>query len=72
MNRLLATDIEIVPVNAEQAVRAAKLKVDQKISYAGAFALDLTMQSAERVLVTADYGFKVVENLARIKFLPAK
>jgi predicted nucleic acid-binding protein len=72
MNRLLAAEIEIVPVSAERAVQAAKLKVDCKISYADAFALDLAMQSAEHVLVTANYGFKVVENLARIEFLPVK
>lgn len=72
MDRFLATEIEIVPASAEQAVRAADLKVDRKISYADAFALDLAMQSAEHVLVTADYGFKVVEDLARIEFLPTK
>jgi predicted nucleic acid-binding protein len=72
VNRLLATDIEIVPVSVEQAVRAANLRADRKISYAGAFALDLAMQSAQHVLVTADYGFKVVDNLARIEYLPTK
>jgi predicted nucleic acid-binding protein len=72
MNRLLATDIEIVPATGEQAIRAAHLKVDRKISYADAFALDLAMQSTEHVLVTADYGFKVVDDLARIEFLPLK
>ena len=30
------------------------------------------MQSADHVLVTAHYGFKTVEDLARIEFLPAK
>jgi uncharacterized protein len=72
MNRLLAADIEIVPVSAERALQAARWKVDFKISYAEAFALDLATQSPEHVLVTADYGFKVVERLARIEFLPAK
>jgi predicted nucleic acid-binding protein len=72
MNGLQATEVEIVSASAEQAVRAADLKVDRKISYADAFALDLAMQSGEHVLVTADYGFKVVDDLARIEFLPAK
>jgi PIN domain nuclease of toxin-antitoxin system len=72
MNRLLATDIEIVPATGDQAIRAAHLKVDRKISYADAFALDLAMQSTEHVLVTADFGFKVVDDLARIEFLPVK
>jgi hypothetical protein len=46
--------------------------VDRKISYADAFALDLAMASLEHILVTADYGFKAVDDLARIEFLPAK
>ncbi len=69
---LLSNDMEIIPASADQAVRAADLKVDRKISYADAFALDLAMQSANQVLVTADFGFKAVEDLARIEFLPQK
>jgi len=72
MNGLLASGIEIVPVSGEQAVRAADLKVDRKISYADAFALDLAMQPSNPILVTADYGFKAVDNLAKIEFLPVK
>ena len=72
MNRLLATDLEIVPVSAEQSVRAADLKVDRRISYADAFAIDLAMRSDEHVLVTADFGFKAVDSLARIEYLPGK
>jgi hypothetical protein len=30
------------------------------------------MQSRANILVTADYDFKAVEDLARIEFLPAK
>jgi len=63
---------QIVTVSGERAVRAAGLKVDRNIAYADAFALELAMESAEHVLVTADYGFKPVEDLARIEFLPAK
>jgi AbrB family looped-hinge helix DNA binding protein len=72
LSALLSPEVEIVPASAEQAVRAADLKVDRKISYANAFALDLAMQSAEHVLVTADYGFKAVDDLAWIEYLPAK
>lgn len=69
---LLPSEATIVPATADRAVRAASLKVDRKISYADAFALDLAMDSPDHVLVTADYGFKDVEDLARIEFLPAK
>ena len=59
-------------ITGAQAVRAAALKVDRRISYADAFALELAMESSDRVLVTADYGFKNVDDLARIEFLPLK
>lgn len=69
---LLPSEAAIVPVTADRAVHAAGLKVDRNIAYADAFALELAMESAEHVLVTADYGFKPVEDLARIEFLPLK
>jgi hypothetical protein len=53
-------------------VRAAELRVDRKISYADAFAAELAVGIADHVLVTADYGFKAVEDLTRVEFLPAK
>ena len=68
----LPEDTHVVPADADQAVRAARLKVDRGISYADAFALDLAMKSPGHILVTADYGFKAVDNLARIEFLPLK
>lgn len=64
--------LQIIPVTAERAVHAGELRVDRKIAYADAFALDLAMQSPDRVLLTADYGFKAVADLARIEFLPVK
>lgn len=72
LSALLPTEAEIISVGGERAVRAAEMRVDRKIAYADAFALDLAMDSAEHVLVTADYGFKAVEDVARIEFLPAK
>ena len=62
----------VVSVSAERAVRAAELRVDRKLAYADAVALDLAMDSADQVLVTADYDFKAVDDLARIEFLPLK
>ena len=72
LSSLLPSEAEITPANAESAVHAAGMKVDRKISYADAFALDLAMASPDHVLLTADYGFKQVDDLARIEFLPAK
>lgn len=72
LDSLIPFEIEIVPVTGERAVRAAELRVDRRISYADAFALDLAMDSADHVLVTADYGFKAVNDMAQIEFLPMK
>ncbi|MGH9600365.1 MAG: PIN domain-containing protein, partial [Terracidiphilus sp.] len=69
---LMPSEAAIIPATADRAVRAANLKVDRSVSYADAFALDLAMDSPDHVLVTADYDFKRVEDLARIEFLPAK
>jgi predicted nucleic acid-binding protein len=72
MTQLLPSEVEIVTVTGERAVRAAALRVDRKIPFADAFAVELTMGSAEHVLVTADYDFKAVEDLIKIEFLPQK
>lgn len=72
LGSLLPSEATIVSASADRAVHAAALKVDRNIAYAGAFALDLVMDSPHHVLVTADYGFKQVDDLARIEFLPAK
>jgi predicted nucleic acid-binding protein len=68
----LPSEIEVVPATASDALRAAALKVDRHIAYADAFALGLALEFREHVLVTADYGFNAVADLANIEFLPAK
>jgi predicted nucleic acid-binding protein len=72
LTSLVPSEVQVISATAECAVRAAHLRADRKISYADAFALDLAMDSPDHVLVTADYGFKAVADLARIEFLPAK
>ena len=72
LSTLLPSEANIVSATADRAVHAANLKADRKISYADAFALDLASDSPDHVLVTADYDFKDVEDLAHIEFLPAK
>jgi len=64
--------LRVVPATRERAVHAAEIKQDRKLAYADAFALDLAMDAPNHVLVTADYDFKAVADLARIEFLPAK
>lgn len=67
---LLPSEAKVVSATAERAVHAASIKVDRNIAYADGFALDLAMDSPDHILVTADYGFKNVSDLARIEFLP--
>jgi predicted nucleic acid-binding protein len=69
---LLPSEAEIVPATGERAVRAAEIRLDRGISYADAFAVELALDSPDRVVVTADYGFKPVEDLIKVEFLPAK
>jgi ribonuclease VapC len=72
LGNLLPSEANVVSATADRAVHAAALRVDKNISYADAFAADLAMDSPDHVLVTADYGFKSVADLAKIEFLPAE
>ena len=72
LSNVLPSEAAVIPAHGDSAVRAANLKVDRRIAYADGFALELAMRSPSHVLVTADYGFKDVADLARIEFLPAK
>ena len=72
LDSLMPNELEIIPATAERAVRASTLRLERKIHYVDGFALDLAMDSPEHILVTADYDFKAVADLARIEFLPPK
>ena len=75
-NRAMAALSQFQPRIAEadggRALRAAAIKVDRKIAYADAFAVDLAMDTPDSLLITSDFGFKSVTDLAQIEFLPAK
>lgn len=72
LSRLAAFGFEVVPASAERAVRSALIKVERKIPYADAFGVELAADSAEHVLVTADFDVKAAEGDVRIEFLPVK
>lgn len=72
LDSLIPQELEIVPATGERAVRASAVRLERKIPYVDGFALDLSMDSPEHLLVTADYDFKSVDDLARIEFLPQK
>jgi predicted nucleic acid-binding protein len=72
LETLMPVELEVVTASADRAIRAAALRLESGIPYADAFALELAMGSAQKILVTADYDFTVATNLARIEFLPLK
>jgi ribonuclease VapC len=72
LSSVLPSESEIIPLTGDRAVLAAGIKVDRNLSYADSIALELAMSFKDHVLVTADFGFKAVEDLARVEFLPAK
>jgi predicted nucleic acid-binding protein len=72
LQSLTKLGIQIMEISADRVVRAAEIRVDRKLAHADAFAVELTLDSPDHVLVTADYDFKAVEELIRIEFLPAK
>jgi predicted nucleic acid-binding protein len=72
LESLLPFELDVIPATAERAVHAAALRVDRKIPFADAFGLDLAMDSTDHILITADYDFKDVADMARIEFLPPK
>ncbi|MFZ0585756.1 MAG: PIN domain-containing protein [Candidatus Sulfotelmatobacter sp.] len=72
LSRLSAFAFELVPVDAERAVRAALTKVKRQIPFVDAFGVELAAESADHVFVTADFDFKPASRDVKIEFLPAK
>jgi predicted nucleic acid-binding protein len=72
LESVLQLGCRVVSATPKRAVHAAEIKVDRKIAFADAFAVELTLDSPDYVLVTADFDFKAVEDLIQIEFLPVK
>ena len=72
LRRLMQLDLRVMPISVERAVRAAAIRVDYRMALADAFAVELTLDTPDHVLVTADYDFKVAADLIEIELLPAK
>jgi predicted nucleic acid-binding protein len=72
LSRLSAFGFEIVPVTAERAVQASLIKIKRKIPYVDSFAAQLAAESADRVLITADFDLKPASREVKIEFLPPK
>jgi predicted nucleic acid-binding protein len=71
LQRLMGLGISVIPATAEQAVRAALVRADNKIPYVDAFGVVLA-SAPNHVFVTADFDLKPAAKLAKIEFLPAK
>lgn len=72
ISRLSAFGFQIVPVDAERAVRASSIKLKRAIPYVDAFGIELTADSPDRIFVTADLDFKPASRDVKIEFLPVK
>jgi PIN domain nuclease of toxin-antitoxin system len=72
VGRLLRKRLEVVPATASRAAKAAIIKVDKGIPYADAFGVELAGDSADHVLVTADFDAMPAAQDIQIEFLPTK
>jgi predicted nucleic acid-binding protein len=73
LSRLSAFGFEVVPADAQRAVRASLIKLKLQIPYMDAFGVELATGARDRVFVTADnFDFKPASRAAKIEFLPAK
>jgi predicted nucleic acid-binding protein len=72
LSRLTAFGFQIIPADADRAVRAALVKLKRDIPYVDAFGVELAAEVKEGVFVTADFDFKPASRNVKIEFLPAK
>jgi predicted nucleic acid-binding protein len=72
LSRLEGFGLHVAAADKEGAVRAALIKVETGIPYLDSFAAELAGRGLNRVLVTADFDFKVVSQRMKVEFLPAK
>jgi predicted nucleic acid-binding protein len=72
LSRLSAFGFQVVPADANRAVRASLIKVKRDIPYVDAFGVALAADSQDHVFVTADFDFKLATRDVKIEFLPAK
>src|ERR1700683_1673158 len=72
LSRLEAFGFEVVPANADRAVRAALIKLKRQIPYVDAFGLELAGDGRDRIFVTADFDFKTASRDVKIEFLPPR
>jgi predicted nucleic acid-binding protein len=72
LSRLNAFGFRLVSANPDQAIRAALIKLKRKIPYVDAFGVELTADSPQHILVTADFDLKPCSPDVTIEFLSAK
>jgi predicted nucleic acid-binding protein len=72
LDRLSAFGFQIVPADADRAVRASLIKLQRDIPYVDAFGIGLAAEAKDRIFVTADFDFKPASRDVKIEFLPGK
>jgi PIN domain nuclease of toxin-antitoxin system len=72
LSRLGAFGLQVVAADGDSAVRAALIKLKTGVPYVDSFAAELAGREPNRVLVTADFDFKLASRDLTIEFLPPK
>lgn len=72
MAKLVEMGIEIVPADADRAVRSARIQARLRIPFVDCFGVELAYDSFDHVFVTADFDMQPAASEVRIEFLPVK
>lgn len=70
--RLSFMGVEVVAASGDSAVGSALIKIQKKVPYADAFAVELTASTQGSILLTGDFDFKPAAHDIKIEFLPKK
>jgi len=72
IKELRALQLTIIAVTPERAERSARIKAEHGIPYVDSLAVELTRDTPNSVLITADFDMKPAESFIAIEFLPTK
>jgi hypothetical protein len=72
MARLRDAGLEIVPADADRAVRSACIQARLRIPYVERFSVELAFDSSDQVFVTAAFDREPAAAEVKIEFLPVK
>ena len=71
-DRLSRNGLEVVPATLERATASGHIKASLGITLGDCCGVEVTQDSLNHVLVSADFDVKSADQLANIEFLPSK